>query len=192
MPRTQEQNELIREQSKSAIVKAAFELFAQVGFDSTSMAAIAKQAKVSKGLIYHHFESKEDVLRAVFNQLAEVGNEVMSSLEIPETPQAKLSHMIDMAVVFTKENPGWIRLLVHMALQEDVVAGLSDQIDALRKGKVFQMVPIFEELGYDDPEAAAYYFGAQMDGITIGYLSLGEEYPLDLMIEQLKAQYKIK
>ena len=52
-PRTKEQFEVIRKQSKDAIREAALELFAKNGFHNTSMHTIAKKAKVSKGLIYN-------------------------------------------------------------------------------------------------------------------------------------------
>ena len=48
------------------IIKAARQNFAKKGFANTSMEDITKTAKVSKGGIYHHFESKDDLFLAIF------------------------------------------------------------------------------------------------------------------------------
>lgn len=190
-PRTKIQNEEIRQQSQSAIIDAAFKLFAQVGFDKASMASIAKEAGVSKGLIYHHFESKEQVLKAVFDSLVEKTQNIWLDSFQEASPKQMLSMIIDMTVQFMRENPGWVRLILHLSLQEDVIQGLSDHIDQLRQGKAMQVKPLFEALGYEDPLDAAFYFGAKLDGITLGWLSLGADYPIDTMIQQLKTEYHL-
>lgn len=57
---------------------SALELFAEHGFGSTSVKAIAQRAGVSPGLIYTYFPSKDDLLRAVFERGVE---EVFATLE---------------------------------------------------------------------------------------------------------------
>ncbi|HYD73768.1 MAG TPA: TetR/AcrR family transcriptional regulator [Candidatus Binatia bacterium] len=47
---------------KQAIVEAAAALFASRGFAGASVADIAQRGKISKSLIYHYYESKEDIL----------------------------------------------------------------------------------------------------------------------------------
>lgn len=190
-PRTKEQNAEIKLQSRNLILDAAFEMFAQVGFDRTSMSAIAKEAGVSKGLIYHHFDSKEDVLKGVFDSMVERTQSLWQEGLENATPRQILSSVIDITVQFLQKYPGWVRLMVHLALQEDVVEGLREHIEVLRKQKAFQVKPLFEALGYEDPLKEAFYFGAKLDGITLGWLSLGADYPIDDMIQQLKLEYKL-
>jgi AcrR family transcriptional regulator len=48
------------------LLSAARELFAQDGYAATSLDAIAAAASVTKGALYHHFDSKRDVFRAVY------------------------------------------------------------------------------------------------------------------------------
>lgn len=190
-PRTKEQNAEIRLQSRNLILDAAFQMFSQVGFEKSSMAAIAKSAGVSKGLIYHHFDSKEDVLKGVFDSLVERTNEVWQGDFENATPKEILESIIDVTVKFIDEYPGWVRLMVHLSLQEDVVEGLREHIDILRKQKTLQVKPIFEALGYEDPIQTAFYFGAKLDGITLGWLALGKDFPIEQMTNQLKLEYKL-
>lgn len=52
---------------KEEILEAALTLFSKFGYDGTSFSQIAKHVGLTKGGIYHHFQSKEEL----FNQLHE-------------------------------------------------------------------------------------------------------------------------
>lgn len=56
-------------QSKEKILKAAGEVFSQKGFDSATMQDIMKKCGLSKGAIYHHFKSKEEIMQALGNRM---------------------------------------------------------------------------------------------------------------------------
>jgi AcrR family transcriptional regulator len=49
------------EETRSHILDVAGELFAERGYDATSLADICERAGVTKGAFYHHFESKQAV-----------------------------------------------------------------------------------------------------------------------------------
>jgi len=51
---------------KIRLIQAARKNFAKKGFSNTSMDDIANTAKVSKGGLYHHFASKDDLFMAIF------------------------------------------------------------------------------------------------------------------------------
>ena len=52
------------------IVLAATELFVENGYYNTSVQDIVDKVGLSKGAIYHHFESKEEILKAVLERRA--------------------------------------------------------------------------------------------------------------------------
>lgn len=63
--------------TRSALLRVARELFTTNGYAATSTTEIADRAGVTRGALYHHFPAKEDVFRAVFEQLeAEVAEHV--------------------------------------------------------------------------------------------------------------------
>ncbi|MEZ0339772.1 TetR/AcrR family transcriptional regulator [Mycobacterium sp. pV006] len=56
------------EATVGALLDAARQSFAEQGFDATSLAAVATRAKVTKGAVYHHFDSKAHLFEAVFGR----------------------------------------------------------------------------------------------------------------------------
>ncbi|GAS92877.1 TetR/AcrR family transcriptional regulator [Mycolicibacterium brisbanense] len=65
--RTQQQR---REATTAALVAAARELFAREGYEATSLDAVAAAAGMTKGAVYHHFDSKRELFAATFEQVA--------------------------------------------------------------------------------------------------------------------------
>ncbi len=67
MPRTKEVFESMRETTRLKIEAAALSLFARKGL-SVTMDDIAKEAEISKGLIYNHYISKEALITELVRQ----------------------------------------------------------------------------------------------------------------------------
>lgn len=53
--------------AKDKILEKAFNLFLVNSYDSVTMQQIQEASEVSRGAIYHHFKSKEDIFNAVIN-----------------------------------------------------------------------------------------------------------------------------
>jgi AcrR family transcriptional regulator len=51
------------------LLEAAVSLFAEKGFDATSVQEIVERAQVTKGAMYHYFRSKDDLLYAIYHGL---------------------------------------------------------------------------------------------------------------------------
>ena len=54
-----------------AILSVSIKLFLEKGFDKTSMMDIATAAGISKGAIYHHFKSKDEIIKSVMEKQEE-------------------------------------------------------------------------------------------------------------------------
>lgn len=54
---------------RTAILDTALELIVEQGFHNTPMSQIAKQAGVSAGIIYHYFESKDDLIHELYREI---------------------------------------------------------------------------------------------------------------------------
>ena len=187
-PRTESQNKAIREKTRQQIIDAAFELFANDGFSNTSISAVAKKAGISKGLIYHYFDSKEAILEGIFNQLVQLGDEILA---FPNDLSAadKILLIIDRTFAFIEQQPGMGRLMMSLALQPDAFQTLSSKIEKVNQSQMRLTLELFKELGYEDPEAEAYKIGALMDGVLMGYITMGERYPLQKIKQKIRDEY---
>ena len=55
---------------RQAIFDATLSLISENGFHGTSMSRVAKKAKVSTGIIYHYFTGKEELIHALYKDVA--------------------------------------------------------------------------------------------------------------------------
>ncbi len=53
---------------KDRILEAAIKLFAEKGFDATSVDEIARNAEINKAMIYYYFSSKEELLSSIIRK----------------------------------------------------------------------------------------------------------------------------
>ena len=60
------------EATYEALLESAAACFLESGFAATSLDAVAKRARVTKGAIYHHFASKRDLFMAVLDRQEEI------------------------------------------------------------------------------------------------------------------------
>ncbi|UOQ84919.1 TetR/AcrR family transcriptional regulator [Gracilibacillus salinarum] len=61
---------------KKQIIAAATESFSQFGYKATTMDLVSKIAKVGKGTIYNYFSNKEELLKAIIQNVATEMREV--------------------------------------------------------------------------------------------------------------------
>lgn len=69
------------EKTVNLILSTAFRLFMEQGYEHTSIQDIIDQlGGLSKGAIYHHFKSKEDILMAVMDRMTEESNQMLAKI----------------------------------------------------------------------------------------------------------------
>lgn len=57
--------------SKENMILVALRLFAQKGYEATSIFDIAHELQITKGAIYKHFKNKQDILDAIISKMEE-------------------------------------------------------------------------------------------------------------------------
>lgn len=71
--------------TKKRILETALELFAQSGYMGTSMSDIAKELGITKGALYKHYTSKQEILDSIVERMNKMDYERAEAYEMPET-----------------------------------------------------------------------------------------------------------
>jgi TetR/AcrR family transcriptional regulator, cholesterol catabolism regulator len=81
--------------SRQEILRTAARLFQQRGYDATSMNDVAAALKLSKGGLYHHFQSKDEILYEIMNHAMEITQErVLNPVRSIADPEERLRTLI--------------------------------------------------------------------------------------------------
>ena len=81
--------------SRQEILRTAARLFQQRGYDATSMNDVAAALKLSKGGLYHHFQSKDEILFEIMNHAMELTQErVIAPVRSIVGPEERLRALI--------------------------------------------------------------------------------------------------
>ena len=78
---------------RQAIIEAAFKLFRRDGFDSVRVDDILEEVGLSKGGFYHHFKSREDILRQIVVNETVATVESLSDSLVRDDPIAALAQL---------------------------------------------------------------------------------------------------
>ncbi|HEX6243819.1 MAG TPA: TetR/AcrR family transcriptional regulator [Polyangiales bacterium] len=115
---------------RDAILRAALEVFAELGVHGVAVPEIAERAGVGTGTIYRFFESKEELINEVFReQKRELGKRLRGLS--PEDPRAAFDEFWRRVVKFVNEEPYAFRFLElhdHQSYLDDESRALERKI----------------------------------------------------------------
>ncbi|MFD0354170.1 TetR/AcrR family transcriptional regulator [Streptomyces sp. NPDC127110] len=79
-----------RGNTRQRIQDVALELFAEQGYEKTSLREIAERLEVTKAALYYHFKTKEDIIISVFDDLTRPIDELIEwAQQQPKTLETK-------------------------------------------------------------------------------------------------------
>jgi len=193
-PRSKELSKQMKAESRSAIIAAALELFAKKGFSATTTEQIAKRARVSKGLIFAHFPTKQEILLTIvdeeFDRLLPNSHEDTDA----QSPKERFVSLVDSWMDMLKNKP----LLVRLTLQ----LNLDDEYRKLMKKKGKRYVEIYfdrmrallVQLGSKNPDLDSYLLSMLFDGFASNYTVAPDLFPIDeiknYFVEIMLARWK--
>lgn len=74
------------ERRKQDLLKIAYEMFSQIGYENTSVDMIIEKAGIAKGTYYYYFESKEQTLEEVIGMILDTETEKALELKKADMP----------------------------------------------------------------------------------------------------------
>jgi len=134
------------EKTRSLILKTAIRLFARHGFDRTSTAAIADEAGVSQGILFHYFKTKEKLFWvSIFEGIEQINEGEKASREStkPHDLVEKLKLVGDSLAHRAEEFPDITELITRHLPAMDIPAESREALHIFRRMTVLENM--FEE-----------------------------------------------
>ncbi|QPK81661.1 TetR/AcrR family transcriptional regulator [Schaalia sp. ZJ405] len=101
---------------REQLVTVARSLFAQKGFDATSVEEIASKAKVSKPVVYEHFGGKEGIYAVIVDrEVQSLVSSLHASLDSSDRPRLLLENATLALLNYIESNSDGFRVLVRDA-----------------------------------------------------------------------------
>lgn len=124
---------------KQAIVDAATDCFAKLGYHATSISDIIDSAGIARGTFYLYFKSKHDVFRSILDEfIKHIGDQIKTiNLTGKISPADQMRLNVERLVDAVLERPGPAKIIFNEAV------GLNPEIDdKLRSfyGKLILMI----------------------------------------------------
>ena len=189
MPRTAEQNQQRREETRARLLDSAMTLFAQHGYRETSVKMIAQDAGVAQGLLYNYFDGKAALLVALFEQSMAQVRASFAAADDPADERAPIEKLIRASFAILRQNLRFWQLSYNVRSQAAVIKGLGEQLklwtDTIRQ----TLEGYFRAAGAQQPEIEAAILFAVVDGISQHYALDPAHYPLDAVEEALVRRY---
>jgi TetR/AcrR family transcriptional repressor of nem operon len=108
----------IQKLSKDEIIFTSAQVFRKRGYNNTSMADLAEACGLTKGIFYHHFENKEELMKAVLHGVHLHFKVTLFALAYSDklTPEEKLEKFLGKAQKMFSKNDGGC-LMANTALE---------------------------------------------------------------------------
>jgi len=169
--------------SRQEILRTAARLFQQRGYDATSMNDVAAALKLSKGGLYHHFQSKDEILYEIMNHAMEITQErVLNPVRSIADPEERLRTLIRLHIeVVLSPRDREITVMLHE--NHPLPPALRKRINARKKDYIHFLESLMTEVqnkaqhqtkGKVSPRAAAFALLGMINWIYQWYKPEGE------------------
>jgi AcrR family transcriptional regulator len=104
---------------RNAILGAATRLFAERGLTAAPTSEISKQAGVAEGTLFTYFETKDDLINALYREIKlELADAMMSDFPRKKNVGTRLRHVWDRWVSWGIANPRQRKVLAQLTVSE--------------------------------------------------------------------------
>jgi AcrR family transcriptional regulator len=140
-----------KEIRKEEIVQAAVQEFLERGFEGASMDNIARRASLSKGGLYHHFRSKDEILIYANQKLSVPEDEIFRRILLNRSMEKGLKEFISEYISYwmdNRENLKFYFLSMVKAFEDEKLSDLYRRYAE----DVFEMLESMFEMGMQNRE----------------------------------------
>jgi AcrR family transcriptional regulator len=107
------------EDKRNAILDAATRLFAERGLTAAPTSEISKQAGVAEGTLFTYFQTKDELINALYREIKlELADAMMSDFPRKRNVRTRLQHVWDRYVNWGIANPEQRKVLAQLQVSE--------------------------------------------------------------------------
>lgn len=100
-------------EKRQVILDAAVKVFAERGFHGCRVSDIAKSADVAYGLVYHYFDSKEEILNAIFSERWSIMLDRITEIDTQDVgPRQKLTDIASFIIDSYRYDPDVMKVII--------------------------------------------------------------------------------
>ncbi len=172
-------------EGKQKLFDAAIKLFETQGYFATSIEQITAEAGVSKGLVYHYFKSKEELLEGLIAHTTDRMKSVAITLNANVSVVKSLSQFVDNFFGYLEREKRFLKLQLTLMLMPELNEIVHRAVQR-RADLLLQIITDwFEQANIMESENKARLLLAVLDGAALHYLAIYDDYPLSSMKPQI-------
>lgn len=161
---------LSRSERQASILRNAAQAFARQGFAGTSMDDVAAACGVTKLILYRHFDTKEDLYRAILQRVFErLGQQLSEGMSRPDPRGLGMRTLLTVA----REDEAGFTLLWRHASREPQFADYADELREAAAGATAFLMGLQTDDPALDRWAALSTFGWLVDAVFV-WLEVGD------------------
>jgi AcrR family transcriptional regulator len=177
----------IEEARRRQILAIALQEITVKGYQNTTIQEIAKKAEVSKGVIYYHFNGKEDLLNSIWSALVdELFEYRRSRVDMHPSPRQKLRAYFEANFDFLEKNWNKFAALFSMGIEISSADAKPNPWSRERNqrcmeylSEILQQGQACGEFGRFAPEIIATIIQGAIDGLLLQVISDPTLYELE-------------
>jgi len=162
------------EDKRRQLLDAAVRVFARKGFHASRVGDIAEEAGVAHGLLYHYFDSKDQLLETVFHENWSVLLDRIRNVEETDEPAVEQLRHVALIVLRTwRHQPDVVRVVIReIARSPEIQEQIGELVQPIASiQRIIQRGQERGELRADiDPEFAAAIFYGGIDACLTGWV----------------------
>lgn len=152
---------------RAQLIEVGRRVFAEKGYEATSVEEIASRAKVSKPIVYEHFGGKEGLYAVVVDREMEYVIGVISDALSAGSPRERAEQSALAFLTWVKDRPDGFAVLTHDAPTTAVSSGgFSSLLNEVAERVSDVFAEAFKQAGYD-PDVAPIYAHALIGMVTL-------------------------
>ena len=155
--------------TKEEILKTALKLFAQNGYEATSVSDIAEKIGISKGALYKHYHNKRDIFESILKRMEQTDADKADANNVPSDELAQAGEK-EYAQTSLEDVLGFSKEMFHYWCEDEFAANFRRMLTIeqyrskemmqlyqqyLGRGPIAYLADIFSEQGWEKSQEKA-------------------------------------